>query len=632
MSKFKTRFFDHVAAVDFETHYGPNYTLTSKQVSMTEYIWDERFEAQTCAVQHDTWKHAEVAVGHREIKQLLDEIDWGATAFLGHHTQFDGLIATHHFDTYPVFWLDNMAISRAVYGADVPHSHAALSARLGRAAKKNADALKEAKGKYLRDMSPELIEYLKRYNKDDAEETLANFSTIWQYLPFEELRIIDATLRMYCEPILELDTQLLQDLHRREANRRAGLVEVAGTTASVLGSAPKFADLLRSLGVEPPMKISPKTKKPTFAFAKTDLDFKALLGHPNEAVRRVVEARLANKGSIVESRSKRLLQRAGRPTPVYLSYAAARTLRWGGGDLANWQNLPSGGDGANIRRAILAPPGTKIIGSDASQVEARMTAWLSGFEEKLDAFRLYDRGLGPDMYCRSAEGIYGRTITKADDPFERFIGKVFELSCQYGAGAVKVRHTLAQGFRGAPPVFMELHEVKSSVNRWRKANAAITNYWKRIETNARNAWLFGSEIEDGPLVFEKFKDDGYIHFPNGTFMKYTNAHYSEKEGSLVYVSKNGPVKLWGGHMLENVSQGLCCALLKWHMIQIMDAIGPDFFLALTVHDELVGLCGEDEAERITRMIREIMSTTPDYLQGLPLNAAAAYGDCYEKAE
>src|SRR5690606_17794036 len=272
--------------------------------------------------------------------------------------------------------------------------------------------------------------------------------------------------------------------------------------------------------------------------------------------------------------------------------------------------------------------GTKVIGCDASQVEARMTAYLSGFEEKLDAFRKYDtivghkpdgrpiRG-GPDMYCVSAEGVFNRPIDKDEDPFERFIGKVLELSCQYGAGAIRVKNTLAQGFRGAPPVFMELHEVKASVDRWRKANAAVTNYWKRIEHNAINAWLHGSEVEDGPLIFEKFKDDGYIHMPNGTFMKYTDVEYDRVQRSLVYRSKNGPVKLWGGHLLENVSQALCCALLKWHMIRIMDEL-PEFFLALTVHDELVGLVGSEEAERVMRRVKEIMSTTPDYLQGLPL--------------
>ncbi len=631
MGEFSNKFFDHVAATDFETYFDKSYTLFSKTQSMTDYIYDERFEAQTCALQLDTWKKPEVAVGHKEIKRLLDSVDWANTAMLGHHTQFDGLIATHHFDTYPVFWLDNMAISKAVYGADVAHSHAALSARLGIKAKQQAESLQAVKGVRLADMTPEQIEALRAYNSDDTFETLQNFRKIWQYLPFDELRIIDATIRMYCEPTLELDEQLLQDLHEREARRRAGLVEVAGTTAKVLGSAPKFADLLRSLGVVPPMKKSPKTGLPTYAFAKTDLEFKALLGHPDEAVRRVVEARLGSKSSIVESRSKRLLSRVGAPTPVYLSYAAARTLRWGGGDLSNWQNLPSSGDGANLRRAILAPKGTLIIGADASQVEARMTAFLANFTAKLDAFRAYDRKEGPDLYCVSAEGVYNRPIDKYKDPFERFIGKVLELSGQYGAGAVRIKNTLAQGFRGAPPVFMELHEVKAMIARWRLANAAITQYWSDIERAAHMAWINGHEQELGPLVFEKFKEDGYMHLPNGTFMKYTNIDYDRAQRSMFYVSKNGPTHLWGGHLLENASQAMCCALLKWHMIRIMDEF-HDFFLALLVHDEIVGVAAAEKAAHIATRVREIMSSVPDWLQGLPLNAAVSTGEYYDKAD
>lgn len=329
----RTQHYDHVACVDFETFWAKDFTLASKTMSMTEYIRSPRFEAQTCAVKLDTWPTAIGVAGFDEIKRLLNEIDWTNTAFLAHHTHFDGLIATHHFGIAPVFWLDTMSISRAVYGIDVSHSHAALSARLGRAAKQRAGALGDTCGKYLADMTPETIEALLEYNIDDANEEMENFLTIKDYLPQDELRIIDATIRMYCEPTLELDKELLLALHGREVTRRNGLIESAETTSEVLGSPRKFADLLRSLGVVPPMKISPRTGKLAYAFAKTDLAFKALLDHEDEAVRRAVEARLGNKGSIVETRSARFAQRADLPTPVYLSYAAARTLRWGGGDL-----------------------------------------------------------------------------------------------------------------------------------------------------------------------------------------------------------------------------------------------------------------------------------------------------------
>jgi DNA polymerase len=479
-------------------------------------------------------------------------------------------------------------------------------------------------------MWPELIAYLCEYNKDDTRDTLKIFKKIADYLPIEELRIIDATLRMYCEPLLELDEARLRGLHGREVERRAQLIEDADTSAKVLGSAPKFADLLRSLGVVPPMKLSKKTKQPTYAFAKTDLEFVSLLSHEDEAVRSAVRARLGNKGSIVETRSKRLLQRVGLPTPVYLAYAAARTLRWGGGDNANWQNLPSTGDGANLRRAILAPDGTKIIGADASQVEARMVAWLADFDSKLDAFIAYDERRGPDMYCISAEGVYGRPIDKETDPFERFIGKVLELSCQYGAGGVRVKHSLAQGYRGAPPVLLELHEVKGNVARWRRANQAICDLWRRLETAAQRSWLQEQVIEVGPVVFERFKSDGYIHLPNGTYIKYPNVHWDEASRQLRYISRNGVVHLWGGHLLENISQALCTVLLKWQMLGIIDEL-PWLRIALLVHDEVVSVAASENAEEYAGVIKRVMSTPAPWATGLPLNAAVSIGDYYDKA-
>lgn len=634
MPALRTPYYDHVAVVDFETFWAKDFTLSSKTQSMTEYIRSPRFEAQTCAVRLDTWKRAESAVG-RDIPKLLAEVDWDNTAFLAHHTQFDGLISTHHYKIEPVFWLDNMAISRAVYGIDVAHSHKALAARLGIAAKTKAGALGDTCGKYLADMPEELIRFLREYNEDDANEEFEVFLKIKDYLPFDELRIIDATVRMYCEPVLELEEARLRNLHEREADRRVALVEDAGTTSKTLGSAPKFADLLRSLGVIPPMKISRKTGLPTYAFAKTDLEFKALLGHPDEAVRKAVEARLGNKGSIVESRSKRLISRVGLPTPVYLSYAAARTLRWGGGDLANWQNLPSTGDGANLRRAILAPQGAKIAGFDASQVEARMTAWLAGFDAKLDAFRAYDAGTGPNIYCVAAQGVYGREIDKYQHPLEYLVGKVLELSCQYGAGAVRVRHALAQGFRGAEPVFLELHEVKANVHRWRHvANAPIAGrngYWDKIETAARRAWIQepGKDVELGPLIFERVRDNGYMHFPNGTFIKFPNVGWDDNSRNMFYNGRNGSTKVWGGYLLENAAQGLCCALLKYHMIKVMDEM-PRLFLALLVHDEMVGVIEDHLVEEYVPRVKQIMSAPAPWCSDLPLNASVQVGEFYDK--
>lgn len=636
-----TPYFTNAAGVDFETFYADDYGLRCENLTMTDYIRHERFEAQTVAVQLDTWDHPESAVGFTEIARLLGSVDWSTTAWVSHHTHFDGLIGTHHFGIHPCFYMDTMSMSRAVFGVDVNHSHDILSRRLGQGGKVHGQALKDVKNKRLADMSPELIAKLVEYNEDDTSDMMLNLRKLMPLVQLDELRIIDLTIRMYADPILELNAGLLKELHLREAARREKAVQDAKTDKRTLGSSERFADLLRSLGVTPPMKISRKTGQPAYAFARTDLGFKELLDHPNVQVSAAVEARLRTKSALIENRSARLLHRCGLPTPVYLAYWAARTGRWGGGDKVNLQNLPSRGDGANLRKAIHAPEGAKLIICDASQIEARMAAFLAGFDAKLDVFRLNDKVVGytdsgkeirggPDVYCVGAAGIYGRPIDKDEDPNERFIGKVFELSGQYGAGAVRTRNTFAQGIYG-PPVIMELEEVKTYLRNWRMANQPIIDLWGTLDNAARRAFLEGVEVEIGPLIFERYKADGYIHLPNGTFMKYTNVNINPDNGEFGYMSRYGWTKLWGGIILENACQSLCCALLKKQMLAMLDDPLLEYLrLANTVHDEVLGVAYADEAEQAYARMRWHMSQDDVWCRGIPLNAAGKISFIYDK--
>ena len=105
-----------------------------------------------------------------------------------------------------------------------------------------------------------------------------------------------------------------------------------------LMSNPKFAELLKSLGVEPPMKESPATGKQTFAFAKSDEAFKALAEHEDPQVQALVAARLGTKSTLEETRTQRFIDIAKRGTlPVPVRYYAAHTGRWGGDDKINLQ-------------------------------------------------------------------------------------------------------------------------------------------------------------------------------------------------------------------------------------------------------------------------------------------------------
>ena len=147
--------------------------------------------------------------------------------------------------------------------------------------------------------------------------------------PPVELRLIDLTVRMFTDPVLQLDRELIKDHLLSEKQRKEDLLE--NFDKDDLMSNVKFAIILEGYGVVPPMKVSPANGKQTFAFSKTDEEFKALLEHPNPQVQTLVAARLGTKSTIEETRTARFLGIAERGSlPVPLRYYAAHTGRWGG--------------------------------------------------------------------------------------------------------------------------------------------------------------------------------------------------------------------------------------------------------------------------------------------------------------
>ncbi len=614
------RRYTSIACIDFETYFDQPYSLRAKDVSTTSYIRDPRFQTHCMGLQLDHWDKPKV-YGPKGIAKALRAIDWRKTAVLAHHTQFDGLILTHHYGIYPAFWLDTMAMSAMVYGVDVSHSLLALSERLGRVSKARAGALVNVKGQRILDNSTLIA--LAEYCGDDVEQTLANFNDLKQAVPANELRVIDMTVRMFAEPTLHLDDARVSRAHSLEVSKKAAAVEKAGVSVKDLGSAEALANRLRELGVEPPTKISPRTGLAAYAFAKNDLEFKALAKHPNEQVRDLVDARLRTKSGLLESRSKRILGYAGEPLPIYLKYWAARTGRWGGGDKVNWQNLPKRGDGAELRKSLLAPPGHLLVISDASQIEARLNAWDAGQQDILDAF-----ARGEDLYIVAAMAIYGKPADQITDE-ERFMAKTLVLGCGYGAGAPKVNMMFKIGQFG-PPVNQSQEETAQLVMAWRHANSFIVAKWKRNYQEAMHAFMNQTSLESGPITFEGFKGDGFIHLPNGTYVRYPSVAYDNDSRQMYYQSKLGPVKLYGGLITENKIQALARCVLAEQLIRMEDEL-PHARIATTTHDEVmlvVQACRSVNCEYTTKAI---MSTSPAWAPGLPLNAKTDVHPYYNKS-
>lgn len=413
----------HIYTIDFETYYSREYSLS--KMTTERYVRGPQFEAIMMGIKKNDgptkW------IPKNLIGPFLDAVDFTKSAILCHNTAFDGAILSWHYGVKPKLWLDTLSMARPLHNVTVGGSLKALAQYYKLGAK--GDEVINALGKRYADFSKEELERYAAYCVNDVQITYELFQKLKKELPPSELLVIDQTLRMYTEPKIELDIPLLEK-HLGEVRQRKEdiLKELAGVVGmgeqfdpaalkTLLMSNPQFATMLDLMGIDPPMKTSPRTGKSAYAFSKTDQAFLALLEHPDERVRAAVEARLGTKSTLEETRTDAFIGIADRgPLPIMLNYYGAHTGRFSGGDKVNLQNLPSRGN-TTIRQALRAPEGYEIIACDSSQIEARTVAWLAGQDDLVQAFRE-----GRDVYSEFASDVYGRPITKADT-VERFVGK-----------------------------------------------------------------------------------------------------------------------------------------------------------------------------------------------------------------
>jgi DNA polymerase len=397
---------------------------------------------------------------------------------------------------------------------------------------------------------------------------------------------------------------------------KSQLLGKALITKDNLMSNPQLAETLRSLGVEPPMKISPATGKETFAFAKTDEEFKALLEHKNPVVQAIVAARLGVKSTLEETRTERFIKIADRGTlPVPLRYYAAHTGRWGGDDKVNLQNLPRK---SPLKKAMLAPEGYTFIDCDSSQIEARTLAWLAGEQDLVDAF-----DQGEDVYKIMASSIYGVPVDEVTDP-QRFVGKTTILGCGYGMGAAKFQAQLLTF-----GVNMELEECKRIISVYRETYPMIPLLWRQTG-DALDAMANNQTAPVGlDGVLTVCGADG-IKLPNGLSLKYPNLRYIMHEGKseMVYDQKKGrsvlPTRIYGGKAVENICQALARIIIGEQMLMVARRLR----VVMTVHDAVGVIAPTEKAEEARQFVEACMRIRPKWATALPLNCESKMGASY----
>jgi hypothetical protein len=319
----------NIITADLETYYSKTYSLS--KMTTEAYIRDPRFQVIGVSVKVNDGPTTWFSGPARDTLEFLHEYDWENSALLAQNTMFDAAILSWRCGVKPAKLLDTMCMSRALHGVNSRHSLAALAERYGVGTK--GDEVLRAIGKRRTDFTKDELEAYGDYCAKDTDLTWEIFNRMIDAgFPTSELALIDLTLKMFTEPVLELDVpHLVGHLERTIADKAALLVASGVTTKKDLMSNAKFAAMLEARGVTPPRKISPTTGKETYAFAKTDEDFVALQEHEDPAVQALVAARLGNKSTIEETRTQRFIDIGTRgPLPIPLRYYAAHTGRWGG--------------------------------------------------------------------------------------------------------------------------------------------------------------------------------------------------------------------------------------------------------------------------------------------------------------
>ena len=610
-----------ILTLDFESYYDKDYSLS--KLTTEEYIRGPLFEVIGVAVQVDNGEPEWFSGTRKEIRKFLEQFDFANSLALAHNAVFDAAILTWCFGIKPKGWLDTLSMARAVHGTEVGGSLKALVEhyKLGEKGTEVVDALGIKRTAF---GAEQLAKYGK-YCENDVAITYALFQELSVGFPNVELRLIDLTVKMFSEPVLHLDTDALSAYKLTLEAQKAKLLVDLGTDEESLQSNAKFAEALSLLGVVPPVKMSLKTGKEAFAFAKNDEEFKELLEHENPLVQALVAARIGVKSTLEESRTQRFIDISMRgPMPVPLKYYAAHTGRWGGSDKINLQNLPSRGDnGGKLKKTILAPDGFMLIDCDSSQIEARTLAWLAGQDDLVEAF---DKG--QDVYKIMASAIYGKPVEEISKA-ERFVGKTTVLGCGYGMGAVKFHAALLTA-----GVLILHDEAQRIIDVYRQTYSKIPLLWKSATEALKHISAnFSTTLgRDGVLVIEGQKG---IKLPNGLYVKYPNmrsvTNPDNGKYEVVYDTRKGKTvvntRIYGGKCVENVCQALAKLIIGDQML----LIAKKYKVVMTVHDAVACIAPEDEVSEAVAYVEKCMRTRPSWALGLPLNCESgfgySYGDC-----
>lgn len=356
------------------------------------------------------------------------------------------------------------------------------------------------------------------------------------------------------------------------------------------------------------------------------------------------------------------LQNLPRPTlPQYMIDAGVEAIK---GGWAEYLTEPGELMSSCLRSCIMATPGKHLVVADLSNIEGRMLAWLAGETWKIQAFRDFDAGHGPDLY----KATYGRTFgIRPEDvtKHQRQIGKVMELALGYQGGvgafltfaaaysinldelAKHVRENISYSYWGQAEGSYEWYKEKKLTHglkrdtfiaceavklAWRDAHPAIQKFWAACDTAAIRA-MNGVPSQASKLWFDRKGAWLRMRLPSGRFICYPGAQLEDGgvgKGTFSYMGIDQYSRKWAriptysGKIVENATQAAAADILIGAMAAIEQA---GFEIVFSVHDEFIT---EAALDKDNSELERLMATPPSWAPDLPLAAAGFTSLRYKK--
>ena len=363
--------------------------------------------------------------------------------------------------------------------------------------------------------------------------------------------------------LLDLDAlkQMSIDLTKRLRELETDIQSQVGAPINIASPVQLADALFKKLGL--PSDKLPKTKTGQISTAADGLE-SIRDSHPVIAL--ILEHRELSKlqGTYVEALPALVYPRTGRVHTDY-NQTGTTTGRVSSSN-PNLQNIPIRTElGRKVRRAFIAPRGSKLVSADYSQVELRILAHVTHDPGLLDAF-----AHGEDIHAATAARLFGVELAQVTSDMRR-LGKTINFGIAYGI----------TDFGISAQTKLSISESRQLIDNYFAKFAGVKDY---IENTKREA-----------------HERGYVQTLLGR-----RRYFPELKGK----SSGSPAARAAEREAINMPiQGSAADIIKLAMIRLHDELSKrklNAKMILQVHDELVFECPESELKAVVALVRDVM--------------------------